>query len=320
VANAGSHQLFVYSIDGTFLRAVGNEGSGPGEFRSMAWVQRIGSTLFVYDSELARVSRFNGRGEFLGSVNIRPTEPFALAQPLGLFPDHSFLVLASRQLVSAAAKGAVYRDTLALLRYDAAGQMNDSIGTYVLTERYADTFGRSGHVMWDLPGGRASALVVSGWRYYVIQNDAPVVTIRDTSGMLVQEFQELHPSVASISEQDLGLLRARLLPPGMPLRDQMREIVDRIPIPTAPPPYGWIGARRLSMLRVTDYGEVWALRFGGLPSSLPTWVVFDSAGAVRGHVVADEEFDVLYCDAQMALVHRWSELDAETLELRRVRW
>src|SRR5512134_3156377 len=52
VANAGSNQLLVYSVDGTFLRAAGNEGAGPGEFRSLRWIQAAGHRLFVYDSEL----------------------------------------------------------------------------------------------------------------------------------------------------------------------------------------------------------------------------------------------------------------------------
>lgn len=320
VANAGSNQLLVYSVDGTFLRAAGNEGAGPGEFRSLRWIQPVGHRLFVYDSELGRVSQFSSGGTFLGSVNIRPTAPFAFAQPLGLFPDHSFLVLASTTAVAAPPPGAVYRDTVALLRYGAAGEFVDSIGAYEMTEGYADTFGSSGHVMWELPGGKASALVVSGWHYYVIQNDAPLITSHDTTGATTREFREPHPSVQTIPEHYLDVLRERLVPPELPFRDRMREIVQRIPFPTDAPPYGWIGSRRLSMLRVADDGSVWALRFGGLPGSLPTWVVFDSAGAVRGHVVADQELDILYCDAQVALVHRWDELDTETVELRRIQW
>lgn len=154
----------------------------------------------------------------------------------------------------------------------------------------------------------------------MIQNDAPLITIHDTTGATIREFREPDPSVQTIGDEHLDLLRQRLVPPGMPLRDQMQEIVKHMPIPTDPPPYGWIGTRKLSMLRVADDGAVWALRLGGLPGSLPTWVVFDSTGVVRGHVVADEELDILYCDAQMALVQRWDDLDAETLELRRIRW
>jgi len=72
VADAGSNQVRYFTPDGTFLRAFGRAGSGPGEFLSMSRLIRFGDTLAVYDGRNGRLTLFRG-DSLLASRMVRAT-------------------------------------------------------------------------------------------------------------------------------------------------------------------------------------------------------------------------------------------------------
>jgi len=79
----GTKQLLYFDSAGTFLKAVGRAGDGPGEFRGPIQLGRLpGDTLVVWDRVNGRVSRFSGNGEFLGSV-VPTEEGFGTLLPTG---------------------------------------------------------------------------------------------------------------------------------------------------------------------------------------------------------------------------------------------
>lgn len=60
VANAGSHELRIYDPRGRFLTSVGREGSGPGEFRALGSLDRLGSdSLITWDWRNNRAQVFD---------------------------------------------------------------------------------------------------------------------------------------------------------------------------------------------------------------------------------------------------------------------
>jgi hypothetical protein len=64
-------ELFIVSPEGQLLHRFGREGSGPGEFLSlwsMHWYEP-GEEFWVEDQMNFRISRFDMRGSFLGSLN-----------------------------------------------------------------------------------------------------------------------------------------------------------------------------------------------------------------------------------------------------------
>jgi hypothetical protein len=66
VANAGTNELRIFGSAGQFLNSAGRNGEGPGEFRSISSMVRLGGdTIAVYDARLQRISVFDHSGAFV---------------------------------------------------------------------------------------------------------------------------------------------------------------------------------------------------------------------------------------------------------------
>jgi len=67
-------EIRVFDLTGAFVRTIGREGAGPGEFRSVWWIDLVRDTLWSFDVSLRRLSIFSVTGEFIQSwlVNATP--------------------------------------------------------------------------------------------------------------------------------------------------------------------------------------------------------------------------------------------------------
>ena len=97
IADGGSAQLRFFDARGTFIKAAGGRGTGPGEFRNMDDLIRLrGDTLAVVDR--AKVTYFDGTGKplFQGnhalSAEDRQSGRMGLRVALGAFADGSAIV------------------------------------------------------------------------------------------------------------------------------------------------------------------------------------------------------------------------------------
>jgi hypothetical protein len=319
VANGGSRALHFYDLDGHLTRVAGRQGDGPGEFQQIYWIQAVASDLAVYDRELTRLSMFTDSGDFVGSVQISVPDAYSAASALGVFPDGSILVHAWPRVRRPAIP--VYRDTLALLRYDSLGHHQDSLGSYRWVEYYRESMPRGGAFASPLPFGRWGVIVVRGWRYYVMENDTFVITVHDSAG---KTRNELRPAsrrpLVSVTETDARIAREHYASPEAPPELRLVERFDRMPLPSTFPPYGWMGRHGMRILQVSHGGDAWALEFGGLRDAGPVWTVFGPDGSVRSRVTADEELELLDVRDDVAVVRRWDDQDVEWIELRRIVW
>lgn len=69
IADGGTRRLIWLDPDGRVMHASGRRGDGPGEFRSLSAIFRPegGRDVWVWDSALRRLSRYDGRGDFVSS-------------------------------------------------------------------------------------------------------------------------------------------------------------------------------------------------------------------------------------------------------------
>ena len=82
VANLGTATIRVFDHDGTFVREIGAQGDGPGEFRSVTTPIVWGDTLGISDQQAMRFSVFDTSGTFLTSWPMVNTDNRAL-YPVG---------------------------------------------------------------------------------------------------------------------------------------------------------------------------------------------------------------------------------------------
>ncbi len=57
VADGATSELRIFDPRGRHSETFGRDGAGPGEFRRLGWVGRVGDTLLIYDDGLRRITR-----------------------------------------------------------------------------------------------------------------------------------------------------------------------------------------------------------------------------------------------------------------------
>ena len=105
VSDGGPPSIKVFDTAGRFVRRIGREGEGPGEFRSAA-ATVVGPTIIVHDHQLRRTTILDTTGAYRTSW---PSTCCFTGQPIGL--DNGWLAIP------------------ALIRYDSAGRI--SVAGYV---------------------------------------------------------------------------------------------------------------------------------------------------------------------------------------------
>lgn len=126
IVNSGTDQVRWYRADGTFERAGGRKGRGPGEFDNAFTVHwRPGDTVYVGDYRPFQFLVFSPEGEWVRSV---------MAEPMYPNPPREMHVLADGRLLLASEERAPRSDpgtfaprSLHVLLHDASGALVDSI-------------------------------------------------------------------------------------------------------------------------------------------------------------------------------------------------
>lgn len=67
IVDTGNDRIAVFDSAGEYLRSIGRQGEGPGEFRSMTLLDAHGGNVLVYDRSLRRLQVFDTGGRFLRS-------------------------------------------------------------------------------------------------------------------------------------------------------------------------------------------------------------------------------------------------------------
>ncbi|MFC1662146.1 6-bladed beta-propeller, partial [Gemmatimonadota bacterium] len=76
VADGGSYEVRMFSTEGQYLRTVGREGGGPGEFKGISGMGMGGDEeAWVYDFSLRRITWIDASGSVLRMVPLDPEPP-----------------------------------------------------------------------------------------------------------------------------------------------------------------------------------------------------------------------------------------------------
>lgn len=126
IVNSGTDQVRWYGADGTFERAGGRKGRGPGEFDNAFTVHwRPGDTVYVGDYRPFQFLVFSPEGEWVRSVVAEPTYPNP-PRDMHVLADGR-LLLASEERGPRENPGTFTARSLHLLLHDANGALVDTI-------------------------------------------------------------------------------------------------------------------------------------------------------------------------------------------------
>lgn len=100
VSDVGDMTVKIFSRDGTFVKAVGRRGSGPGQFLDLSaiWLEP-GGHLWVADYRNARIGRYTPGGRLIYEKSIR-LSGMSWPRRFYMLPDRQYLVLYQPQFQS----------------------------------------------------------------------------------------------------------------------------------------------------------------------------------------------------------------------------
>lgn len=281
VADAGAHQLRFYDLAGKLLRTAGREGSGPGEFRHLAWAGPLpGDSVGAWDARLRRLSVYSRDGA-LGRTSAFGVRGFFPAVQ-GVFADGSLLLAVQTGAVQAPASGVVaWRDTAVFVRVSSTGQVRDTVGRFPGPEQYAaPAGGRAAGRTYGLPFGRETFAAVHRDRAFVATGDGYEVTAYDPSGRS-QSRLRLRVPPRPVSPADVRAYRAEVLENlGAADAPEWAKALEAAPYPRQMP--------ALAGLAASAAGDVWVHEYHppGAPEQESRWAVFDAGwrpvAVVRG--------------------------------------
>jgi len=285
VVDSGVREVRLFDRDGTYVRRLGGPGSRPGEFEDPAQVLvAAGDSVIVWDNAFYRASRFDSAGAFAGAQSVdrgstaRAIEPPFYPGKADLLADGQLVV----RLVEKSLKGdpaAASRPRSGALKVSADLSRIDTLMFFAGIEQ----------VSVDAPWGRTDVVPPLAKRTVIaVGATSPGICIGDQQGPEIDCFgaDASHtivrwtPEPAPVTEREIAIWRDTIVAQYTQKvsRDAALQVLNRVPNPTARPPYSRIALDRVGNLWVESG------RTNGLEPESIEYLVFDPTGALLGAV------------------------------------
>jgi hypothetical protein len=311
VANGGTLELRLYDVAGRFVRSIGRQGEGPGEFRGLGALDLLdGDSLAVFDNRLRRVSIFDTNGAFARSFQFgRGGSGFMY--PIGWLPGGEFVARAApaRPALPGMPSG-VYRDSVWYLHADAHGAVIDTIGQFPGTEMYVRADDRSASVT-VLAFGRIAHAAVAGDQLWYGSGDVYELAQYTVNGRLQRLARKAHTRLA-VTNQDIEELKRQRINAA---RDRNSErfterMFAAMPFPDLMPAHGQVIA--------DASGNLWVEETRRPADARPRWTVFAPGGHMLGLVATPPGLRITDIGHDYLLGVWRDELDVEHVRLHRL--
>lgn len=248
VADGITKVISFFDNSGELVGTSGGEGSGPGEFREIGFLDSRGPEVVAYDRLLRRVTVLNSQGDLVETYSLAAEAggPAALA---AMTADREALLVRPRS--PSGGRGAFYRDSIEVLQVSFDRGVVSLLGRYPGTER---VYGISGAFsVRRAPFGRRATVGVTGGIAMVATGDTPEVRLIN-----LQSGQSIRVTVPDLSfpveperiseyldfeEGDVGV------------EESFRREFENVPLPDRSPPYGEVLPDRTGLLWVSGYAS-----------------------------------------------------------------
>ncbi len=285
-------QIYLFTADGSSRTLIGRPGEGPGEYRVITGLTRLGGdTIAVYDVATRKALLFTPDGQEAGRIQL-PFSGDAAAPPqlIGRTTSGTWIFQPLDQLnLPPDDAPERFRKSQALMTWHEGGETLDSFYTVegpLSMRSTVDFGGQSIPVGRPLAYGANSTHTVSGDLVWSTPGDSYTLRAHDLTGTLVREVRVAMPS-RPVTDADRehfkavqreGLERARgmgIAPPQV-IESELAK-VEQTPFADNHPAIGQLTSDNVGRLWVTT-------GFPGLDSTL-TYEIFSPEGEMVGRVV-----------------------------------
>jgi hypothetical protein len=304
VADGGSHQLRFFDGEGRFLRSVGREGEGPGEFAGIAQPASCGAdSVIAWDPWLRRASVFDARGLYgRGLVLEAPPESGSVYGRWRCGAGGE-IVLMGWPRTDGIPQG-LHRPSVPVALASARdGRLTIALGEFPGDDRLGNP-GGSG----PAPLGRRTLLAMGMGLAYVGTGDSYEVRGYGMDGTL--ELLLRRPAgVLAVTREDLARYReVRLRDLSDPNeRRSMERWLAELEFPQTFPAY--------SALRTDPEGRLWVQRYARPGEAGTEWAVFGTDGEWLGDVVMPPGLEVFEIGRDYVLGRWRDELGVDYVRL-----
>jgi hypothetical protein len=296
--------LRIYDASGAYVRTIGREGAGPGEFRAVWDVWFAGSdTLVVFDPGVSRVSYFGTDGSLLGSVNLLQPEGRTAglgAVPWARFSDGTFLMRPNRFLPDSA--DGPGRSSVHAVRVRDDGSVVDTVGFFPEADFVISPSGGPRQPRF----GKLAVIYVHGTSIYRGMGDDFTIDEWDVTGRKVRSIRRRHEP-RPVTQPLVDALRAHDVEAAPPARqDAIRRDYDERPRVDVLPAFGntWL---------LDADGNLWVQDFLTAVDTASRWTVFAADGRWLGEVPIPIAFRPHEIGTDYVLGVWRDELDVETV-------
>lgn len=316
-------QIYLFAADGSSRTLIGRAGEGPGEYRIITGLTRLGGdTIAIYDLASRKALLFSPEGDEVGRIQIPFTGDAATPpQLVGRTADGTWIFRAFDQLnLPADDAPEQFRKQQAISTWRDGSETLDSLMSVagpVSVRSTVDFGGQSIPIGRPLAYGANSTQAISGNLIWTTPGDEFALRAYDQSGARVRDIR-IPMAARPVTEADRehfkarqreGIERARslgIMPPQ--ILDSELAKIEQTPFAEVHPAIG--------QLTTDNVGRLWATTgFPGVDSVL-TYGVFATDGTLLGRVTVPEGI-VLGASEDRVVVRRE---DAETGLVRLEVW
>ncbi|MCI0434531.1 MAG: 6-bladed beta-propeller [Gemmatimonadetes bacterium] len=308
IANARSSELRVYDEAGVFVRTIGRNGEGPGEFRNLGGLWRSAhDSIITFDLALRRITVFVPGGEPTRIFTLASPDPAMVTSAVGVLDNGAVPALASTPMTPSAGVG-VHRVAGAVQVYDPVGEPAATLTT-LPTEEWAIVEGATGVVLMPRAFGRSGLAVTDGRFVYVADNDRYDIAVYRPDGTLVRKQRRAAADVLVTSDviKRYGEARLRNAGASEQARLAQQQMIDAMPFPERLPAFS-------RMIAAAD-GRLWVQATAIPGDATLSFSVFDANGEWLGDVPVPAGFRVMEIGADYVLGRWLDDLGVEHVRL-----
>jgi hypothetical protein len=308
LANRGTHELRYYDARGQFIRSVGGEGDGPGEFRRIQFLGRFGGdSLLSFDDRHRRASVFDEQGRFVRSFSLNAPTNTGRPSLAGVLSNGAIVIRENHPYIAGVTTTGPDRSPVPLLLSVPTGADRDTLGVFPGAENFVFA---APVAFWfsvrPVTFGRRLVSAAEGDRIAVAETDTFAIRIYGSDGALHQVVRQRRVPVPIETAEIVRVNDSVLSTVEDPrYRGFYREMFELMPKHETFP--------ALSSIQLDRLGNLWVEEYRQPGDQRSIWQVFGQDGRRIARAEIPVELQVLDIGADYLMGIAQDELGVERI-------